>query len=81
MEDSVNETHVPKTRVILVSIVMIPKVLHSLDVDLVQRDIEETVLIVYHLPVNKDLRHVSRYYLLPLGCYKLNIVSIVLFFL
>ena len=69
MEDSVNETNALKIRVILVSIAMIPKVLRSLDVDLVQRDIEETELIAYHLPVNKDLRHVFRYYLLPLGCY------------
>ena len=59
-----NETNALKIRVILVSIAMIPKVLHSLDVDHVQRDIEETVLIVYHLPVNKDRRHVSRYYYL-----------------
>ena len=61
MEDSVNETNALKIRVILVSIAMILKVLHSLDVDLVQRDIEETELIVYHLPVNKDHHHVSRY--------------------
>ena len=61
MEDSVNETNALKIRVILVSIAMILKVLHSLDVVLVQRDIGEMVSIVYHLPVNKDHRHVSRY--------------------
>ena len=61
MEDSVNETNALKIRVILVSIAMIPKVLHSLDVVLVQRDIGEMVSIAYHLHVNKDHRHVSRY--------------------
>ena len=61
MEDSVNETNALKIRVILVSIAMILKVLHSLDVVLVLRDIGEMVSIVYHLPVNKDHRHVSRY--------------------
>ena len=55
-----NETNALKIRVILVSIAMILKVLHSLDVVLVQRDIGEMVSIVYHLPVNKDHRHVSR---------------------
>ena len=56
-----NETNALKIRVILVSIAMILKVLHSLDVVLVLRDIGEMVSIVYHLPVNKDHRHVSRY--------------------